>query len=320
LVGLGLNPAWRINAIAGEPVEFIEIDSRRRFFGLNTDFSLSGSRWSGNAYAFHQTVDDIADRQAVGLELRYLTNGVSLFSLLDYDTLFHTLNTAMLQGTWQGQAKTSYNLLLDWRKAPTLQTSTAVTGEATSSVKQLLQTYSEEELRRRAEALTATSTLASVGITRQFNSTWQLGGDLRVTNVSETEGTTAVPASESSGNVYTVTGQAIGTGLIAQRDVTVVSLSAISADDYDAKSLALANRSLLGNRWTLDASVRWYLRENSDGSDRQQVNPLVRVGYKWKENLTFEVEVGVEKIEDTQASSSETTNRDYFSLGYRWDF
>lgn len=318
--GLGLNPAWRINAMVGEPVEFTEIDSQRRFQGLNTDFSLAGGRWSGNVYAFRQTVDDIADRQAVGLELRYLTGGVSLFSLLDYDTLFRSLNTAMLQGTWQGSAKTSYNLLLDWRKAPTLQTTTAVNGEATSSIKQLLQTYSEEELRQRAEALTATSTLASFGFTRQYNTTWQLGADLRVTRISGTEGTTSVPATESEGNVYTLTGQAIATGLIAKRDVTVISISAITANAYTAKSLAFTNRSLLGNRWTLDASARWYQRDNDDGSVRRQINPLVRTGYKWKENLTFEVELGIEKVEDELLSSSETTDRKYFSLGYRWDF
>jgi tetratricopeptide (TPR) repeat protein len=318
--GIGLNPVWRVNAMAGEPVEYTEFDSQRRFYGLNTDFSLSGGRWSGNLYIVRQTVDDIADRQAAGMELRYLADGVSLFSLLDYDTLFHTLNTAMLQGTWQGSAKTSYNLLLDWRKAPTLQTSTAVLGEPTSSIRELLLTYSEEELRRRAEALTATSSLASFGFTRQFNSTWQLGADLRVTNISETEGTTTVPASESSGNVYTLTGQAIGTGLFAQRDVTIISVSTISADAYDGRSLALTNRSLLGNRWTLDASARWYQQDNSDGSERRQINPLVRVGYKWKDNLTFEVELGKELIEDRRQSSTETTDRDYFSLGYRWDF
>jgi tetratricopeptide (TPR) repeat protein len=318
--GLGLNPAWRVNAMVGEPVDYTDFDSTRRFYGLNTDFSLAGGRWSGNLYAVRQTVDDIADREAVGVELRFLSGGASVFSLLDYDTLFNALNTAMLQGTWQGDAKTSYNLLLDWRKAPTLQTSTATIGETTSSIRQLLQTYSEQELRRRAEALTAVSTLASFGFTRQFNSTWQLGADLRVTRITDTEGTNNVPASEDSGDVYTLTGQAIGTGLIAKRDVTIVSVSAITADDYDARSLALTNRSLLGDRWTLDASVRWYQRDNSDGSDRLQTNPLVRVGYKWKENLTFEVEVGRETIEDKSQSTTETTDRDYFSLGYRWDF
>jgi tetratricopeptide (TPR) repeat protein len=319
-LGVGINPVWRINAIAGEPVEFLDIDSERRFFGLNTDFSVSGGRWSGNLYVIRQTVDDIADRQAVGAELRYLTGGVSLFSLLDYDTLFQAMNVAMLQGTWTSSAKTSYNLLLDWRRAPTLQTSTATNGEATTSIKQLLQSYTEEELRERAEALTATSTLASVGFTHQYNKTWQFAADIRVTHVSDTKGTNLVPPAVDDGDIYTLTGQVIGTGLIAKNDLSIITVNAITADDYDAKSLALANRSLLGNRWTLDASVRWYVREGNDGSERTQAYPLVRVGYKWKENLTFEAEIGMENIEDKRLTSSETTNSEYFSLGYRWDF
>jgi outer membrane receptor for ferrienterochelin and colicin len=62
------------------------------------------------------------------------------------------------------------------------------------------------------------------------------------------------------------------------------------------------------------------VRDGDDGSERTQAYPLVRVGYKWKENITFEAEAGLENIEDKRLTSSETTNSEYYSIGYRWDF
>lgn len=318
-LGYGLAPKWRINAVGGVPVE-PDISSDRVFYGLNTEFGLFADRWSGNLYAIQQTVDDILDRQAVGLELRYTAPRGSVFSLVDYDTLFDDLNTVLVQANWTGATNTSYSVLADWRKTPTLQTSTAVVGENTSSIKKLLETYSEDELRQRAADLTAISKLFSAGLTHLLNTTWQVGGDVRVTNISSTEGTTTVPATEETGNVYTYTLQAIGTALFAQRDVTVMSASLIDAKTYDGQSYALTTRALLGPKWVFDGTVRWYKQEDDAGTTIERVTPSVRLGYRWKENLTFEVEAGIEDSDTKSDTTKETNRRNFYSLGYRWDF
>jgi tetratricopeptide (TPR) repeat protein len=317
--GFGLNPKWRLNAVTGRPVDY-DIDSDRWFYGVNTDFGIFAEHWGGNLYAIQQTSDGILDRQAVGAELRYTAPRGAFFSLLDYDTSFSEVNIAMLQGNWQGRSNTSYNILLDRRKTPSLSTSNAIIGETTSSISTLLQTYSEDELRRRAEAVTADSIQYSVGLTHPFNATWQLGGDIRLSRISGIEGTDKVMASEGTGNIHTYTLQAIGTGLFAKRDVTVLSASVINGRDYNGTSYSLTNRSLFGARWTLDTTLQYYHQRDENGTERTRLTPTVRGGYKWKDNLTFEAEYGLERTDTKGPTLEETSKRDFFSLGYRWDF
>jgi hypothetical protein len=201
-----------------------------------------------------------------------------------------------------------------------LQLNTAVIGEGTDSIATLLQTATEDELRARAEALTATSTLASFGITHPFNATWQLGGDVRLSRISGTTGTTSVPAVPDTGNVWTYTLQAIATGFFAERDVTVLSVSAISAESSDGQALSLTNRALFGPRWSLDSTLNWYTQSGPDEVELSRLSPIFRLSYQWKDHLTLETELGAEDTQTTSPNLTDQSRREYFSLGYRWDF
>lgn len=325
--GKGLTPRWRLNAVGGLPTDSLS-DTKPVFYGLNTEFGLFANRWSGNLYAIQQTVDGLVDRQAVGSELRYTAPRGAFFSLVDYDTSFGALNTAYIQGNWQNTANTSFNILLDRRKAPTLQLNTALIVEDNKSIAALTPTYSEEELRNRALALTATSTLASFGVTHPFNSTWQLGGDVRLTRITGTDGVIDPVSgmlegnSTDSGDLWTYSLQAIATGLFTERDVTVLSGSLIAADTYDGQSFSLTNRALFGANWTLDSTLNWYNQSGPNGGDLSRLSPTFRIGYRIKDSVTLEAELGAENSDTTNAAlmTSDQNRRRYYSIGYRWDF
>lgn len=320
-LGFGLSPKWRLNLVGGEPADST-IDSNRSFVGINTDIGGQGIGWSGNVYVIKQEVDGLADREAVGTEIRHFTPASSVFALIDYDTLFSEPNIGLLQGYWQVTGGGSYNLLVDWRKAPSLQTSTAVMGETTSSVSALMQILglTEAQMVDRASALTAVSKLFSIGYTKPVNTTWQLGTDFRVSRTSATLGSPTVPPAPDTGNLFMLTEQVIGTGLFAKRDITILSVSVIRASPYDGLALSALNRSLFGKNWTLDANLRWYKQTNEPTGDMVRVTPTVRTTYRWKENMSFELEVGVERTETNSPTVNEINDREYFSLGYRWDF
>jgi tetratricopeptide (TPR) repeat protein len=321
LLGYGLTPGLRLNVVGGEPVTpGFSIDSQRRLLGVGADLGPFSERWTGSVYFLRQNVDSIVDRQAVGLEARYFAPQGALTSLVDYDTVFRRVNIGTVQGNWVAPWKTAYNLIADYRMAPALQTSTATIGEATTSISTLLQTYTEEELRQRALALTARSAFASVGFTHPVSRKWQLGASYSLSRISHTDGTNNFPGTPSTGDVRTLTGQAIGTGLFAARDVNVVSLSGVNSPDYHGFAGRLASRAPLGERWTLEGSLFWYRQNNDNGSDLQRISPNVRVGYRFGRSVTFEAEVGIENTESSSSVLLEKTRRDYFSLGYRWDF
>ena len=321
LLGYGFTSSTRLNLAAGEPVvPGFTIDSVQRFFGASVDLGPFNQRWSGDAYVFRQTVDGIADRDAVGMEARYFTQQGYLSSTADYDTLFRHLNIATVQGNWIAPWKTAFNLLLDYRMTPSLQTTNAIIGEQTTSIRQLLTIYTEDELRQRARALTAQSRIAYGGFTQPVTSVWQVGASLSLTRISNTEGTNNYPATPDSGNIRTITGQAIGTGVFATRDVTVFSLSGVTADAYRGLGGQLTGRFPVGASWIFDAAVVWYEQKNQDGSNLQRVSPVGRASYLLRKSMTLELEAGVEDTKTSSAFLEEVTRRYFFSAGYRWDF
>jgi tetratricopeptide (TPR) repeat protein len=321
LLGYALTPALRLNVVGGEPVTpGFSIDSQRRLLGVGTDVGPFNERWTGSAYFLRQDIDGIVDRQAVGLEARYFAPQGALTSLLDYDTAFRRVNIGTLQGNWIAPWKTAYNFVADYRMAPSLQTATATIGEATTSISTLLQTYSEQELRQRALALTARSAFGSAGFTHPISRIWQLGASYNLSRISHTDGTNNFPGAPGTGNVQTLSGQAIGTGLFATRDVGIVAVSWVSSRDYHGFAGRLASRAPLYERWTLEASLFWYQQSNDNGSDLRRISPNVRLGYRFGTSVTFEAEVGMENTESSSSTLVEKTRRDYFSLGYRWDF
>jgi hypothetical protein len=320
-LGYGLMPALRLNLVGGEPVDYgVTIDSKRRFVGTNVEVGPLNQHWSGNVYFIRQTIDSIIDREATGMELRYFAQQGSFASMVDYDTVFRRINIGTMQGNWLAPWKTAFNVLVDYRMTPSLQTGTATLGEASTSVQMLLNTYSEDELRRRALALTAKSALASVGLTHPISAVWQVGADVHASRISHTDGTNNVPGMPGSGYVYTYTGQIIGIGLFAKRDVSVASVSRITGLGYGGYAARLASRTPFSERWTLDGSVLWYQQSNDNGSTLQRVSPTLRLGYRWGTSMSLEFEAGAESTSTSSATIDEKTRRRFFSIGYRWDF
>jgi len=319
LAGYGFMPKWRINGVFGAPAEST-LESKRLFYGASVDAGTFAEHWSGSAYAIQQDVESIVDRRAVGGELRYFDQQGAIFSLIDYDISYQMVNIALFQGNWLSESGTSYNLLLDRRKTPTMATTNALIGETTTSIKTLLETKSEEEIRDLAQARTATSTLFSVGVTKPIHTKWQVGGDFRIARTSGMPATGSLPETPDSGREYTYTAQAIGSDIFTTRDVSVFSLSYIDSNNFKGQALSVSNRSIIRDKWTLDASLRLYAQKDNAGNRLQRISPTLKAAYQWKEKMSFEFETGLENTETNSATQQEKTDRRFYSLGYRWDY
>jgi hypothetical protein len=81
IAGYGVAPKWRLNAAAGAPVEYPQIDSDRQFWAANLEYENLANAWSGNFFFVDQRSDGLLDRRAVGAALRYFNAGTSVFSL-----------------------------------------------------------------------------------------------------------------------------------------------------------------------------------------------------------------------------------------------
>lgn len=319
LFSYSVSPTVGVNVVAGTPVDKVAPKSDRTFYGASVDLGRVGGGLSANLYYLHQDIDGLTDREAIGTEVRYFQNGASVFGLLDYDTSYRELNIFLVQGNWTSAAGAVYNLLLDYHKSPPLQTSNALIGETAGSIEELLATQSGDQIRGFARDKTATSKVAAAGVLHPLSTRWQAGADFTITNVSATPATGAQPASDSTGNVYTYAGKLIGTGLFAASDVGVAGVAHTTGDAYDANSIALSHRTPLG-RLRLDLALRYYTQDNSTGTSLKRLTPGVKLDYQWRRNFAFEFEYGQERTTTRGLSADETSVRDFFLLGYRWDF
>ncbi|GAB4512653.1 MAG: hypothetical protein Tsb0026_16750 [Sulfuricaulis sp.] len=318
--GYNFTPKWRVNLVGGKPTD-ISYDTDLKFYGTSADMGPFAEHWGGSLYTIQQKADGVTDRNAVGGELRYFDPVFTVYSLYDYDTEFATSNIFLLQGNWTGGSGTSAHVLFDRRKTPSLTLTNALLGETDTSIKSQLQTKTYDQLKQQALDLTATTDLYSVGVSQSLSTRWQVGFDVQSAHTSSTAGTLNQPAQQDTGDIHTYTGNVIGTGLFTQRDVNVFSASRIDAPTYTGNSYSLTNRLLWGTSWSLDTTLSWYSQhDTSTDTKLNRFAPVLRPAYKWKDNITFELELGDERTTTTSPATEDKTSRRYWSLGYRWDF
>ncbi len=324
--GFAVTPKWKINAVGGVPVEYSQFESKRVFYGLNMDFDNIAQYWHGNLFAINQTVDGILDRRAVGTEVRYLQDGRSIFSIVDYDLSYATLNTAMVQATWQTAGQSTFNILYDRRRAPSLTTTNALFGAGTTSIKSLLQTMTEEQIRLQARDVTATANQASIGFTTPVTKRWQIGADVRLTNVGALPATIVnnqpVAATPATGNTWTYSLQTIGTNLVATRDTHVLTGTVLRAPSYNGWLAAYNNLNFITDNLTFEPSIKYYSQHGiTTNTDVRRTTPGLRIVYRVHRMVALEADgIWERSTEKTAAGEESTTTRTFFSVGYRVDF
>ena len=328
-VGYELTDIWRINAVAGTPVDYYNsIPDRRTFGGISIDLTRLPAQWSGNAYLIQQRVAGVKDRQAVGMEAHYFDTQQNYIASFDYDTIFRAVNIATFQANWMASSGGNYNLLLDHRKSPPLQLTNALPGllvqsPPISSVSDALSNgYTVDSLRQSAQALTSITNLAMIGTTQPYSSRWRIGGDFRISNTSGISGVgTPTPG---TGNIYMITAQAFGNNLIAKDDLGTFSANLIKAQDYTGYTLSFDQMEVFAQHWRMDALLQLYRQSGKTGDPGYRwirITPAFKLGYRVNDSVSLEGEAGMESSRDNSSiSGSSNSQRRYFYIGYRWDF
>lgn len=343
-----------VNLLAGQPRQFslssnyvpddprnFRADLNRYFYGMNVDIGPIGPAWSGNLYYINQMVNGVVDRRAVGTELRYAANGKNAFGLIDYDVSYNVLNVAMLNGTWVTEG-TTYTVLADHRRTPYLQTTNALFGTPNATF-ETINTTNESLLREQAKAVTATSDLFLAGVLHAVTKDWQLGGDVRLNRISGTGATNclvilpgtstlfldpnattdaacSLQALPGTGNIWTYTAQVIGANFPFESTTFVANASYITSPAYRGQSLTLNSLARLGQQLQFDTFVLLYHQKDSFGVELYRVTPTVRIDYRFFDSWTFEGTGGYEKTLTESSTQKDSTSRQFFYFGIRWDF
>lgn len=311
-------PHWRAIALAGTPAEQ-GLGRRATFAGVAIENDSLAEGLTADAYLIAQRTEGLEDRTAAGLEVRYFRPVLSVFSVIDYDLAFRALNIGSVQATWTPDGGGTVNLLYDYRRSPSLQLSNALLGEPVSSLERLRDSLTRDQIERQALGLSPVSRVLLLGGTYPVTAGWQVGLEGRLSSIGGTAATATLPATAGTGDVYTVTAQAIGTGVWSPSSVLVFSTSRLTSRDYDAWLLAANARFNAGERWTLEPGLRWYQQDNANGASLRRLSPSLRTTWRLRDSASLESEVTLERSRSRNGPVREDSNLLFYYLGYRVD-
>jgi len=128
------------------------------------------------------------------------------------------------------------------------------------------------------------------------------------------------PKQESTGNLWGLGGQLIGSNLFSEADTHVFLASALKGPTYNGILLSYNNMTAVGEGWRLEPSLRFYSQSDNGGIETQRLTPGMRVSYKFKQQASVESELSWEKSKRTGPLINESSDRLFYYLGARYDF
>jgi len=323
-------PSWAIDAAAGYPTDLTTAapQTQRRFESLSFVYAPRNAHWDCQFFAVTQEYDGVKDRQGVGFEGRYLASRASLVALLDYDTFYHSLNTASLLGTVQLPAHWSVSLDAERRNAPVLTTGNALIGQPATTLSGLQQSLTLDEIYQAARDRTASASNYNFTATRQLGQRFQFTAVVSATQTGATPASFGVPAQPATGLLMNYQVQLYGSNLWTNGDFNVVTLTHGNTEIGRLDSVNLTSRFPVGGAWRLAPRFTVQrLTGQSDGSSQSSYIPSALLDYQ-RGNKLLQLEVGGElgsregflQLANGQFVQTQKTTRYYASLSYRVTF
>jgi len=325
--GYTFAPKWRVNGVYGKPSDDL-LDTTRSFYGASIEAEALTKELSGNLYFNQGMIDGEIDRQAIGTELRYFNSGVSLFGQLDYDQVLQGLNIASLQGNWMFPDSTVANFMYDRRSTPFRSLGNILFFQDPAAptiarrIQDLLLTNSIDTLRSQVNGITAMQTQAMAGFTTPITPNWQAGSNATYTNVGEIAPVPVIlpNGQPSTGDLWSVGLQLIGSNLYSVRDTHVLSANFLSGPTYHGTLLAYNNLSSLNEKWQVEPSLRYYIQTDNTDTRTVRWTPGLRLTYRVRKQVSLETEATYEISQVDGPLRTESSTRLFYYFGARYDF
>jgi hypothetical protein len=321
--GYQFTPEMRLNALAGYPVEIdnkTSINKHKSFYGFIFETGTFLRHWDMNLFYFDQDSDGIDDRTSTGTEIRYNDRTRSVFGMIDYDLTFNEINILQLNANLLFDRGRAAYMNAFLRKTPPLSTSNALIGRPETSIEELMQTLSIEQIHQLARDRTADSATITFGGSQPISAKFQANADITFSKVSGTEASGGVPATPSTGTDYFLSAQIVGNNLILRRDTGVIGLRYLDTRLSDTWSIIANTRIPVSRNWRINPRLQYDIRKSTDGRTQNKLRALVRTDYRYLNRIRFDFELGYDDTDDAMNGQSLGTNNLFFMMGYRWDF
>jgi hypothetical protein len=342
LVGWRAKPNIRFNAVGGFPVltsRQTHILKERYFYGASVDFGARRSPFQATVYWFDQRAKGgFIDRQSIGFEGRVLTPRFNAFAIIDYDVKFKKLNLGLLTLNYAFPDNSNLSLTADYRRSPLLTTSNALIGQIDSQTFQpitdlrgLRPFFTDKQIYDLALDRTILTKSVTVTYSRPLSEKLQANIDFTLTDTGGTPGTPATSGTQevfalpATGTEYYYGAQLVGTGLLWQNDIYILSGRYADTKRSNSYTVDFNARVPITSKFRLSPRVRYgYRKEKLSDANFRQIQPTLRMNYYPSRHMEFEVEVGgnFSRRREMVGGAANTTRESGFviNVGYRVDF
>jgi hypothetical protein len=246
--------------------------------------------------------------------------------VVDYDTSYNDLNIFLLNANWIRPNQGTLYTTIDIRKVPYLSTSNALQGQMFLTIEEMLQSFSEEEVRQLARDRTATSNTYTVGGSKQLHSflrgygQYQISGDININTISGMPASGGVPEIPASGTNYFIGGQLIGNSIIKRGDTSIVTLRYGSTRTAQDIVFGLESRYPVTPQFRVNPRFRYLHRNGRENDSKLNTFRLSgKADYTYR-SMHFEGELGVDFTNDKFGDITTKSRGIFTYIGYRWDF
>ncbi len=311
---------FKLSGSVGVPANMLVSAPSQQLLGVMLEADNLFERWGGSLSLVDQRTEEISDRRALGMEVRYFGEGMSVFSQLDYDLNFEKINAFTLQGSMQGPMDTSITLLVDDRKAPSLQLSDALISSGATSLKTLLQLRSLAEVQDLALGTAAQARQAMLSVSRALSPKWQSSADIRYSEIGELPAVGNFQAMPATGAQYTFSMQLTGSNLYSSRDINGFNLSFLNSASAQGTQLSYNNLTgFLDNKAAVEFSLSLYTQTDNASTKVNRISPGVRLSYKLSERASIMGETIYEQSTTEGLTNHDNSSAYFFYVGYRYD-
>lgn len=313
----------RLDLSGGYPVDTprdLTFDPHRSFYAASLDFQ--GEKLDASVYRLRQTSYGLIDRDAAGVEVRYVGAAASMFALADYDVHYKELNIGLANGTFTlFGGDTTLNLGYDYRKAPMLATINALVGQSVASLDELRATYSEDQIDQLALDRTAQSTTFYAGVSHQLNDRFSFNIDATVSDLEGTPASGGVAATEPTGEEIYASAQIIGSGLFKEGDLGIVGVRYADTATSTRYGLDFNTRYPVSRSVRINPRLRLSYRQNkNDDGTQLSARPSFRLNVQTGRHISFEADLGAEWLQNENSMMREESWDYFVTAGYRLDF
>lgn len=290
------------------------------FTSLRADLGTFFNAWDFSLYYMKQTNGEITGREAIGSEFRYFHPQRSLFGLVDHDILFDKTNTILLNGSWTTNSKTSFNATIDLRQSPLLTTQSALQGQTFTSVDDMLNSFSEDEIIQIAQDRTARVKTFIFGVSQPLSENYTLNADITSSKISATDASAGVEAFPETDTEYFFSSQLIGSHVFRQNDSSIFGINYNDTTTSNTTSLRWNYRIPISQMLRLNPRISIAERDNSDDTTQSILGLAFKMDYRWNRRTSLEFEFSSESSDKTLVTGQEKNDIYYFSLGYHYTF